>query len=191
MEWYYIILLLQLEDQLIYLKWFHVLICSLEDLMSLKYTLVFIKKVSEPSQISPLSPYMPLPLPYFHFNLPGTASQGKSHVPSWSETRYLTPFMRHPKVPRHAGFPWGEHRESRHHFLWAPTPLLFATGELIPLRGLEGVPGLHGAPQDEAGLARKFETSPVAGAPCWTTLISRSAVEENPMPGRPPTMPSL
>ena len=40
------------------------------------------------------------------------------------------------------------------------------TGELIPLRGLEGVPGLHGAPQDEAGLARKFETSPVAGAPC-------------------------
>ena len=37
-------------------------------------------------------------------------------------------------------------------------PLLFATGELIPLRGLEGVPGLHGAPQDEAGLARKFET---------------------------------
>ena len=47
-----------------------------------------------------------------------------------------------------------------------PTPLLFATGELIPLRGLEGVPGLHGAPQDEAGLARKFETSPVACAPC-------------------------
>ena len=31
------------------------------------------------------------------------------------------------------------------------------TGELIPLRGLEGVPGLHGAPQDEAGLARKFD----------------------------------
>ena len=42
-----------------------------------------------------------------------------------------------------------------------PTPLLVATGELIPLRGLEWVPGLHGAPQDEAGLARKFETSPV------------------------------
>ena len=35
-----------------------------------------------------------------------------------------------------------------------------------PLRGLEGVPGLHGAPQDEAGLPRKFETSSVAGAPC-------------------------
>ena len=45
-----------------------------------------------------------------------------------------------------------------------------------PLRGLEGIPGLHSAPQDEAGLARKFETSPVAGAPCSTTLISRSAV---------------
>ena len=34
-------------------------------------------------------------------------------------------------------------------------------GEAIPLRGLEGVPGLPGAPQDEAGLTRKFETSHV------------------------------
>ena len=34
----------------------------------------------------------------------------------------------------------------------------------IPLRGLEGVPGLPGAPQDEAGLTRKFETSHVGGA---------------------------
>ena len=32
-----------------------------------------------------------------------------------------------------------------------------ATGEAIPLRGLEGVPGLPGAPQDEAGLTTKFE----------------------------------
>ena len=39
-----------------------------------------------------------------------------------------------------------------------PSPLLIATGEEIPLRGLEGVPGLPGAPQDEAGLTRKFET---------------------------------
>ena len=31
-----------------------------------------------------------------------------------------------------------------------------ATGVSIPLRGLEGVPGLPGAPQDEAGLTRKF-----------------------------------
>ena len=31
---------------------------------------------------------------------------------------------------------------------------LIATGEAIPLRGLEGVPGLPGAPQDEAGLTR-------------------------------------
>ena len=38
------------------------------------------------------------------------------------------------------------------------------TGEAIPLRGLEGVPGLPGAPQDEAGLTRKFETSHVAHA---------------------------
>ena len=39
--------------------------------------------------------------------------------------------------------------------------LLIATGESIPLRGLEGVPSLPGAPQDEAGLRRKFETSHV------------------------------
>ena len=38
---------------------------------------------------------------------------------------------------------------------------MIATGEAIPLRGLEGVPGLPGAPQDEAGLTRKFETSHV------------------------------
>ena len=29
------------------------------------------------------------------------------------------------------------------------SPLLIATGEAIPLRGLEGVPGLPGAPQDD------------------------------------------
>ena len=32
------------------------------------------------------------------------------------------------------------------------------------LGGLEGVPGLPGAPQDEAGLTRKFDTSHVGGA---------------------------
>ena len=31
-----------------------------------------------------------------------------------------------------------------------PGPLLIATGEAIPLRGLEGVPGLPGAPQDDS-----------------------------------------
>ena len=31
---------------------------------------------------------------------------------------------------------------------------------------LEGVPGLPGAPQDEAGLTRKFETSHVGAAKC-------------------------
>ena len=29
----------------------------------------------------------------------------------------LTAFLRPPKVPRHAGFPRGEHRGSRHRFL--------------------------------------------------------------------------
>ena len=33
-----------------------------------------------------------------------------------------------------------------------PSGWMIATGEAIPLRGLEGVPGLPGAPQDEAGL---------------------------------------
>ena len=87
------------------------------------------------------------------------------------------------KVPRHAGFPRGEHRGSRHHFIWDPSPFLIATGESIPLRGLEGVPGLPGAPQDEAGLRRKFETSHVWGATCRTTPIFRSALDKKPMPG--------
>ena len=43
------------------------------------------------------------------------------------------------------------------------TTLLTATGESIPLRGLEGVPGLPGAPQDEAGFRRKFEPFPPPG----------------------------
>ena len=34
----------------------------------------------------------------------------------------------------------------------------------IAFSELEGVPGLPGAPQDEAGLTRKFETSHVDGA---------------------------
>ena len=40
-------------------------------------------------------------------------------------------------------------------FHLAPSPLLIATGEAIPLRGLEGVPGLPCTTQDEgqAGLA--------------------------------------
>ena len=60
---------------------------------------------------------------------------------------------------------------------------LIATGEAIPLRGLEGVPSLPGAPQDEAGLTRKFETSHVGGATCRTTLIPRSALEKDPRHG--------
>ena len=60
---------------------------------------------------------------------------------------------------------------------WQPTPVFLpgesqGPGSLVgchlwgctPLRGLEGVPGLPGAPQDEAGLTRKFETSHVGGA---------------------------
>ena len=42
-------------------------------------------------------------------------------------------------------------------FRMGPSPLLIATGESIPLRGLEGVPSLPGAPQDAAGLTRKFD----------------------------------
>ena len=65
----------------------------------------------------------------------------------------------------------------------APPPLLIATGEAIPLRGLEGVPGLPGAPQDEAGLTRKFETSHVGGATGRKPPIPRSALEKDPRPG--------
>ena len=39
---------------------------------------------------------------------------------------------------------------------------------------VEGVPGLPGAPQDDAGLTRKFEMSHVGGATCrMTRLLSR------------------
>ena len=48
---------------------------------------------------------------------------------------------------------------------------------------MEGVPGLPGAPQDDAGLTRKFEMSHVGGATCRKTPISRSALEMNLMPG--------
>ena len=58
-----------------------------------------------------------------------------------------------------------------------------ATGESIPLHCLEGVPGLPDAPQDEAGLTRKVETSPVGGATCRTTPVSRSTLDKDPMPG--------
>ena len=57
------------------------------------------------------------------------------------------------------------------------------------MRGLEGVPGLPGAPQDEAGLTRKFEASHVGGATCRTPPIPRSAWTEE--PGRLQSMGSL
>ena len=44
-------------------------------------------------------------------------SQGKTPVPPRRAKRSLTAFLRPPKVPRHAGFPRGEHRGSRHRFL--------------------------------------------------------------------------
>ena len=58
---------------------------------------------------------------------------------------------------------------------------MIVTGEAIPLCGLEGVPGLPGAPQDEAGLTRTLEMSHVGGATRRTTPIPRSALEKNPM----------
>ena len=62
------------------------------------------------------------------------------------------------KVPRHTSLTQGEHRGSQHHYFWAPSPLLIATGGSIPLFCLEGVPAFPGASQDEAGLTRIFET---------------------------------
>ena len=46
---------------------------------------------------------------------------------------------------------------------------------------VEGVPGLPGAPQEEAGLTRTFEMSHVGGATRQTTPIPWSALEKNPM----------
>ena len=43
-------------------------------------------------------------------------------------------------------------------YLFTSGPYQVQQTMAIPLRGLEGVPGLPGAPQDEAGLTRKFET---------------------------------
>ena len=37
---------------------------------------------------------------------------------------------------------------------------VIATGEAIPLRGLEGGPGLPSAPQDEAGLHEEIRDEP-------------------------------
>ena len=37
-------------------------------------------------------------------------------------------------------------------------PLLIATGDSIPVLCVEGVPGLPAAPQDDAGLTRKFDS---------------------------------
>ena len=58
-----------------------------------------------------------------------------------------------------------------------------ATGVSIPLRGLEGIPGLPGASQDEAVRTRKFEVSHGGGATCRSTSISRSTLEKNPLHG--------
>ena len=55
--------------------------------------------------------------------------------------------------------------------------------QLVKNLHLEGVPGLPGAPQDEAGLTRKFETSQVGGATGRTPPIPRSALEKDPRPG--------
>ena len=61
-------------------------------------------------------------------------------------------------VPQYTGLTPREHRSSWHHFIWAPSPLLITAGRSIHLLCLEGVPDLHGAPQDEASLTKKFET---------------------------------
>ena len=58
-----------------------------------------------------------------------------------------------------------------------------ATGVSIPLRGLEGIPGLPGASQDEPVCTRKFEMSHGGGATCLSTSISRSTLEKNPLHG--------
>ena len=47
---------------------------------------------------------------------------------------------------------------------------LIATGESIPLLCVEGVSGLPGAPQDDAGLTRKFETAKLHSCPLHPSI---------------------
>ena len=54
-----------------------------------------------------------------------------------------------------------------------PTHWLPANYSFLQIKGL----GLPGAPQDEAGLTRKFETSHVGGATCRTPPIPLSALD--------------
>ena len=61
-----------------------------------------------------------------------------------------------------------------------PSPLLIATGESIPLLCVEGVPRLPGAPQDDAGLTRKFEMS-LKNLPAMQETVVRFLGREDPL----------
>ena len=55
--------------------------------------------------------------------------------------------------------------------------------ESLPLRGLEGVPGLPGAPQDEAGLTRKFETSLLVVSLLFPKAVSLAVITASRLQG--------
>ena len=69
----------------------------------------------------------------------------------------------HPELPSHVPprtIPLGHPSAPAPSILYPASNLDWRFISYMPLRGLEGVPGLPGAPQDEAGLTRKFETTP-------------------------------
>ena len=97
--------------------------------------------------------------------------------------RSLTAFLRPPKDPRHAGFPRGEHRGSRHHLICAPSPLLIEKGGSIPLLCLQGVPTFPTHLRMSPVSLGNSRRSLVGGATCGKTPISRSALNKNTIPG--------
>ena len=94
----------------------------------------------------------------------------------------LSTFDATPKVPQHTGLTGGEHRGSRHHLICAPSPLLIETGGSIPLC-LQGVPTFPAHLRMRPVSLGNSRRSLVGGATCGKTLISRSTLNKNPMPG--------
>ena len=86
---------------------------------------------------------------FIHFRRVGDAIQPSHHLsspslPAPNPSQWTAAYQAPP--------PMGFSRQEYWSGVPLPSPTLY-----LPLRGLEGVPGLPGAPQDEAGLTRKFD----------------------------------
>ena len=76
-------------------------------------------------------------------------------------------------------FTQGEHRGSRHHFIWAPSPLLIGTRGSIHLLCLKGLPTFLVHLRLRSVSRRNSRRRLVGGATCRKTLISWSALDKN------------